>query len=522
MANRDEWPALGRGVPEQARTGVHVRFDAPTPMDRDDGGQRGVPRPRRDVHFNPVGFAFDQPRGPPRGQHFPHRRRGRGNRTHGTQFTPCRTSSSIPKPRELPHLSTSAKRGVDIRQWIVNNNTSNTFRNNSTSKRITFRVMSYNVLAQCNVAEHADLYRGVDNHFLQKTRRKQVLLEEIKLLHPDVFCLQECEDDVFTYFSEMLHADYRGVHAKRGGGKKDGCSVFFKTSKFILDSYQLIDFEREEFGLKSNAAVICTLQLKGSNSDGSDIPPKIVVGCIHGLFNPRRGDYKLGQMRVFLQKIQQTRVRVMEGNGDNPDFKAPHAVITGDFNCSPSSPLYHFLLRGEIDVSRVDRRFLAGVLAKGEAGEEYGDEFQMLLETGGYCRDDDEWLEWNKSRGAKKPHGNPQHRLQEYYWDEEGVRAASGKLPGAIDKTKKDPYYFEHALKGKLQSCYASLLNGQEPPVTSQHRKFKGTVDYIFHTSGLVTEKVLMPPSKVKNGTLPTEEFASDHFSIVADFAVSI
>ena len=102
------------------------------------------------------------------------------------------------------------------------------------------------------------------------------------------------------------------------------------------------------------------------------------------------------------------------------------------------------------------------------------------------------------------------------------MRAASGKLPGAIDKTKKDPYYFEHALKGKLQSCYASLLNGQEPPVTSQHRKFKGTVDYIFHTSGLVTEKVLMPPSKVKNGTLPTEEFASDHFSIVADFAVSI
>ena len=174
MANRDEWPALGRGVPEQARTGVHVRFDAPTPMDRDDGGQRGVPRPRRDVHFNPVGFAFDQPRGPPRGQHFPHRRRGRGNRTHGTQFTPRRTSSSIPKPRELPHLSTSAKRGVDIRQWIVNNNTSNTFRNNSTSKRITFRVMSYNVLAQCNVAEHADLYRGVDNHFLQKTRRKQI------------------------------------------------------------------------------------------------------------------------------------------------------------------------------------------------------------------------------------------------------------------------------------------------------------------------------------------------------------
>jgi len=42
-------------------------------------------------------------------------------------------------------------------------------------------------------------------------------------------------------------------------------------------------------------------------------------------------------------------------------------------------------------------------------------------------------------------------------------------------------------------------------------------VDYLFHTGGVRTLRVLMPPNEVRGGALPSEEFASDHFCVVAD-----
>jgi hypothetical protein len=37
-------------------------------------------------------------------------------------------------------------------------------------------------------------------------------------------------------------------------------------------------------------------------------PPPIVVACIHVLFNPKRGDHKLGQLRVLIQRVEAQRL----------------------------------------------------------------------------------------------------------------------------------------------------------------------------------------------------------------------
>ena len=75
-----------------------------------------------------------------------------------------------------------------------------------------------------------------------------------------------------------------------------------------------------------------------------------------------------------------------------------------------------------------------------------------------------------------------------------------------------------HALRGALASCYRAVsADGEEAPVTSWHARFKGTVDYLFHTKGLRTRRVLMSPKAAKDGALPSQEFASDHFCVVAD-----
>jgi hypothetical protein len=86
-ANSEDWPALGHGA---AGRGVHVRFDAPTPMDRDEAPpSRAVPRARAD---RPPGLAPAAPRWDPRLGGFPPRGRGRGH-DGGYQHRPRRDFS---------------------------------------------------------------------------------------------------------------------------------------------------------------------------------------------------------------------------------------------------------------------------------------------------------------------------------------------------------------------------------------------------------------------------------------------
>ena len=104
--------------------------------------------------------------------------------------------------------------------------------------------------------------------------------------------------------------------------------------------------------------------------------------------------------------------------------------------------------------------------------------------------------------------------------DARAIRAMMSALEGrprAADGTSREwdgRHRLTHARAGELQSCYAEVC-GSEPAMTSAHGKFRGTVDYIFHTPGIGATRVLKPPTV--RGGLPSEEYPSDHVSIVAD-----
>jgi hypothetical protein len=85
----------------------------------------------------------------------------------------------------------------------------------------------------------------------------------------------------------------------------------------------------------------------------------------------------------------------------------------------------------------------------------------------------------------------------------------------------------EHALE--LKSTY-SEVEGQantrdengEPVVTSYHRCFMGTVDYIWRSEGLQTVRVLAPiPKQAMQWTpgFPTPKWGSDHIALVSELA---
>lgn len=90
-------------------------------------------------------------------------------------------------------------------------------------------------------------------------------------------------------------------------------------------------------------------------------------------------------------------------------------------------------------------------------------------------------------------------------------------------------FFLEHPLK--LKSTYAEVedssgtrdTNG-EPIVTSYNRCFLGTVDYIWHSEGLQTTRVLAPiPKQAMQWTtgFPTKKWGSDHIALVSELALA-
>lgn len=197
---------------------------------------------------------------------------------------------------------------------------------------------------------------------------------------------------------------------------------------------------------------------------------KLVVGNIHVLFNPKRGDVKLGQIRMLLEKAN----ALAEKWGGIP------IVLAGDFNSTPDSAIYKFLSTMKLDISLHDRRQLSGL-------------------------DSSEFALYDLCSSLK------------YQWSGEEVRNATGSSNVMVAK---------HPLN--ICSSYAMLKGNSnnrghhgEPLATSYHKKFLGTVDYLWYTAGLECSRVLdtLPVGFLRRTRgLPTREIGSDHLPIVAEF----
>ncbi|KAG4379236.1 hypothetical protein GLYMA_17G206966v4 [Glycine max] len=125
----------------------------------------------------------------------------------------------------------------------------------------------------------------------------------------------------------------------RSGNPVDGCAIFWHKSRFKLLNEKCIEFNK--LGLRDNVVQLCVLEFinqNGSLPSSLTGSSKVVVCNIHVLYNPNRGEIKLGQVRVLLDKAK----AVYKLWNDTP------VVICGDFNCTPKSPLYNFISEQKI------------------------------------------------------------------------------------------------------------------------------------------------------------------------------
>ncbi|XP_050936985.1 carbon catabolite repressor protein 4 homolog 5 isoform X1 [Cucumis melo] len=343
----------------------------------------------------------------------------------------------------------------------------------------TFMVASYNILGVENALKHPDLYHRVPSKFLDWSFRKELICNAIKFYNAGILCLQEV--DRFNDLDELFqNYGYKGVYKARTGEANDGCAVFWIDKLFSLLHQETIEFQ--SFGLRNNVAQLCVLKMNKSKSK-SKTSRSFVIGNIHVLFNPNRGDIKLGQVRLFLEKAHSLSQRW----GNIP------VIIAGDLNSIPKSAMYQFLASSELDIQLHDRRKISGQL-----------DFSSSHGAFRFCSGGTKWSNVSTSKS--------------FGWSDEEIRIASGS---------ENVTRLQHQLK--LSSAYYGIpgsyktrdTNG-EPLATSFHSKFLGTVDYIWHSEKLAPVRVLetLPVDALKRtGGLPNEKWGSDHLALVCELA---
>ncbi|KAM3268696.1 carbon catabolite repressor protein 4 5 isoform X1 [Capsicum chacoense] len=355
----------------------------------------------------------------------------------------------------------------DKRKWVYS-----THHISPLQDRVVF--MSYNILGVKNAAAHEDLYLNVSPKYLDWDYRKKLICKEIRDYNPGIMCFQEV--DRFDDLDHLLVKEgFKGVYQARTGDACDGCAIFWNSKLFDILHEESIEFQN--FNLRNNVCQLCVFKMnvKSSNKDMSASnsesvsSPRFLVGNIHVLYNPNRGDIKLGQVRLFLESAQ----RLSQEWGDIP------VVLAGDLNSMPQSAMYQFLTSNKLDIQMHDRKQISGQIYP----------FQNRSFNPRFCN----------------------------RWSNEELMLATGT--GAS--------YLIHQLQ--LSSAYAGTPgssrtrgNSGEPLATSYHFKFMGTVDYIWHTTEFVPVRVLdtLPVDILRRTRgLPSKKWGSDHLSLVCELA---
>ncbi|KAL4513210.1 hypothetical protein Ndes2437B_g08253 [Nannochloris sp. 'desiccata'] len=413
------------------------------------------------------------------------------------------------------------------------------------------RIMSYNILADHYAQEHAqELYASVPWAALEWTSRADMIAKEVAYWNPDVVCFQEV--DHYKHLQALLKPHgYKGVYTQRTGGRPDGLAMFWRRSRFTAEA--LKDLEFAPMDLKDNVCQLTVLRSKEESSIA------LLVANIHVLFNPKRGDIKLAQVRTMLESAHSLVAA-------RPTGPCP-VVVCGDFNSAAGSPIYEFVLRGELQLGSIDRRRLSGqveaagrtgwpsirgnlfdAMSNGAASEAaamqaaLGYRSGVIEETvggggGGDNRDEDVMM---LPRSASSPAALDRRNSNS---GNANVLTGSAKKfrPWAQDELEmaagSESGIARHPLH--LESAYLNV-SGSEPLYTTAHDRYVGTVDYIFYSpqaptgaeddSGAIegqeclTLKPLRvfqpPPLRTIQTGLPSVMWPSDHLSLIADFVI--
>lgn len=233
------------------------------------------------------------------------------------------------------------------------------FYNISNRRPGTFRVLSYNILAEIYATKESFPEKQCPSWALAWTFRKRRLISEMSKYDCDLLCLQEVQADHFEdhfqpYFSRKGYEScFKGKTREAMGrrGKIDGCATFYRKDLFSLREQFVVEYNTIAQArtkdprtlnrvLKGNVGQILILD----TYDGSG---QIVVANTHLYWDPELADVKLFQMDAFMQELE----LLIQTRGLPQDVPI---ILAGDLNSTPDSAVYELLSNGACMLSKSD------------------------------------------------------------------------------------------------------------------------------------------------------------------------
>eukprot|EP00201_Polytomella_parva_P023606 CAMPEP_0175046718 /NCGR_PEP_ID=MMETSP0052_2-20121109/5186_1 /TAXON_ID=51329 ORGANISM="Polytomella parva, Strain SAG 63-3" /NCGR_SAMPLE_ID=MMETSP0052_2 /ASSEMBLY_ACC=CAM_ASM_000194 /LENGTH=311 /DNA_ID=CAMNT_0016310495 /DNA_START=427 /DNA_END=1358 /DNA_ORIENTATION=+ len=170
------------------------------------------------------------------------------------------------------------------------------------------------------------MYHFASHNCLTWGSRLNSLTTLIREARPTILCLQEVEiwEDVKK---RLFPLGYDGIFLKRTGDRQDGCATLWQSDAFECAWIKEMYMDRRD--LRDNVALLVELKRRPLSylSDTFDeiftttaatILPSVLVANTHVLFNPKRGQIKLGQLQAILAAIDhrlQERERSPDDDG---------------------------------------------------------------------------------------------------------------------------------------------------------------------------------------------------------------
>ena len=236
------------------------------------------------------------------------------------------------------------------------------------SKCMQFKLTSYNILSQDLLDYHSSLYSKCSRRTLSWASRFQKITDELCRIKSNIVCLQEVNEQHFdSDLAPFFNAyGYKTLYKKRVN-RQDGCALAYDEKSFRLIHSVQVEFNQVSVHPnldRENVAILALLEPKNPYLKAKGA--KIVIATTHLLFNPKRGDIKINQIRLLLAEI---RKMACEENGRSllnghdqtlsDDLASNNlasqdlasndyhpVILCGDFNTLPGSPIHQFLIKG--------------------------------------------------------------------------------------------------------------------------------------------------------------------------------
>ncbi|RKP20909.1 Endonuclease/exonuclease/phosphatase, partial [Rozella allomycis CSF55] len=194
------------------------------------------------------------------------------------------------------------------------------------------RVLTYNILSP--KLSNIGTMKKISKENLLWDRRCPLITQEIF----DVFGLQEVEPAHYMTILSKKFDEYFSYYIKRTGDKPDGCCLFLRKTRFDVLDQVFVKFVDHAECDRDNVGIIALCYDK-------KLKMNAVFSTTHILFNSSRGYIKLIQMNMLLENINKL-FKKHELSSNCPIF------IMGDFNMTPFSGLYKFMVEGFIDLAQ--------------------------------------------------------------------------------------------------------------------------------------------------------------------------